>query len=94
LARAEIQTAGRLPILFVECNGPEVEQYASVLEEQLPDAVEAVLLETLEHRTSERDLPRRSAVTTFYHGHEVERSMEPRGGQSRSPCFRKRLSTG
>jgi GntR family transcriptional regulator len=80
LARAGVQTPERVPMLFVECNEPELEQYRVELEEQLPVVVEGVLLEDLEDRVSgEELLPWRLAVTTFYHVHEVERLMEPRG---------------
>src|SRR4051812_46615323 len=36
LARAGVQPSERMPILFVECNQPELEQYSAELEEQLP----------------------------------------------------------
>jgi hypothetical protein len=38
-----------------------------------------VLTEDLEDRVSDEELPWRLAVTTFFHVHEVERLMEPRG---------------
>ena len=79
LARAGVRTPERVPVLFVECNGPELEQYKTELEEQLPVAVEAVMLEDLEDRVADGDPPWRLAVTTFYHVHEVERLVEPRG---------------
>ncbi len=80
LARAGARTPEKVPVLFVECNGPELEQYKSELEEQLPVTVEAVMLENLEYRISGGESPTwRLAVTTFYHVHEVERLMEPRG---------------
>jgi GntR family transcriptional regulator len=66
-------------VLFVECNEPELEQYRAELEERLPVTVEAVLLEDLEELLSGEELPWRLAVTTFYHVHEVERLVEPRG---------------
>ena len=80
LARAGVRPPERIPVLFVECNQPELEQYRAELEEQLPVAVEAVLLEDLEEILSgEESLPWRLAVTTFYHVHEVERAIEPHG---------------
>ena len=79
LARAGVRTPERIPVLFVECNGPELEQYKVELEEQLPVTVEGVLTEDLEDRVSDEELPWRLAVTTFFHVHEVERLMEPRG---------------
>ena len=80
LARAGVRPPERIPVLFVECNQPELEQYRVELEEQLPVAVEAVLLEDLEDLLSgEEPLPCRLVVTTFYHVHEVERAMEPHG---------------
>jgi GntR family transcriptional regulator len=57
-----------------------LEQYKPELEEQLPVTVEAVLLEELENRIMEAgELSWRLVVTTFYHVHEIERLMEPRG---------------
>jgi DNA-binding transcriptional regulator YhcF (GntR family) len=79
LARAGVKTPERVPVLFVECNGPELEQYKVELEEQLPVAVEAVMLEDLEDRVADGDPPWRLAVTTFYHVHEVERLLKPHG---------------
>jgi len=80
LARAGTQTLEKTPVLFVECNLPELEQYKAELEEQLPVTVEAVLLEELENRVLEAQEPSwRLVVTTFYHVHEIERLMEPRG---------------
>ena len=75
--------SARTPILFVECNAQELELYAAALEEQLPVTVERVVLEDLSERLLQADdgtpLPWRLAVTTFYHVHEVEELMEPRG---------------
>jgi GntR family transcriptional regulator len=83
LARAGAQTSERMPVLFVECNEPELEQYKAELEEQLPVMVEAVLLEELESRVREDEEPSwRLVVTTFYHIHEVEKLMEPRGTET------------
>jgi GntR family transcriptional regulator len=83
LARAGAQTPEKMSVLFVECNGPELEQYKAELEEQLPVMVEAVLVEELESRleecASDAEPPWRLAVTTFYHVHEVEKLAEPRG---------------
>lgn len=81
LARAGAPVPGRAPILFVECNGPELDQYAAALEEQLPVSVEGVLVEDLRERLlrEDGDLPWRLAVTTFYHVHEVEELVGPRG---------------
>ncbi len=82
LARAGAPVPGRTPILFVECNAPELDQYAAALEERLPVTVERVLLEDLPERLLREDgavLPWRLAVTTFYHVHEVEELVGPRG---------------
>src|SRR5215210_7544367 len=57
LARAGTQTLEKAPVLFVECNEPELEQYKAELEEQLPVTVEAVLLEELENRVLEAQEP-------------------------------------
>jgi len=78
LARAGARTAERVPLLFVECNEPELHLYKAELEEQLPVTVEAVLLEDLEYRISDGETPWRMAVTTFYHVHEVESLMQTR----------------
>jgi GntR family transcriptional regulator len=79
LARAGVRPPQRVPVLFVECNQPELEQYRAELEEQLPVVVEAVLLADLEEILpgvpGEEPLPWRLAVTTFYHIHEVERAI-------------------
>lgn len=75
LARAGAPVPAKTPVLFVECNAPELEQYAAELEKQLPVTVEEVLLEDLPERLAREDgapLPWRLAVTTFYHVHEVE----------------------
>lgn len=83
LARAGVKSPEKIPVLFVECNGPELEQYKAELEEQLPVMVEAVLVEELESRldecASDMEPPWRLAVTTFYHVHEVEKLAKPRG---------------
>ncbi len=82
LARAGAPVPGRTPILFVECNQPELDHYAAALEERLPVTVEKVLLEDLPERLLREDetpLPWRLAVTTFYHVHEVEELVGPRG---------------
>ncbi|CAN5305510.1 hypothetical protein BH24ACT19_BH24ACT19_08620 [soil metagenome] len=79
LARAGARAPERIPLLFVECNEPELEQYKAELEEQLPVTIEGVLTEDLEDRVSDEELPWRLAVTTFFHVQEVERLMKPRG---------------
>src|SRR5215208_6623720 len=58
----------------------ELDQFSSELEEQLPVEVEKVLVEDLADRVSDaEDLPWRLAVTTFFHIHEVQEIVEPRG---------------
>lgn len=80
LARSGVPAPEKVPVLFVECNSPEVERYAAELEEALPVIVEPVLVEDLPARLSgEKELPWRIVVTTFYHVQEVERWMEPLG---------------
>lgn len=80
LARSGSGPREKTKILFVECNGPELERYATELEEWLPVEVEAVLLEDLPGRLAEVKNPLwRLAVTSFYHVHEVEALVEPRG---------------
>lgn len=80
LARSGVPAPEKVPVLFVECNSPEVERYAAELEEMLPVIVEPVLVEDLPARISgEEELPWRIVVTTFYHVQEVERQMEPLG---------------
>ena len=80
LARAGAEPMEKTPVLFVECTVSDLEQLSTELEEQLPVEVEKVLLEDLPARISgEAELPWRMAVTTFFHVHEVESLMEPRG---------------
>lgn len=82
LARAGAPAPGKTPVLFVECNAPELEQYAAELEERLPVQVEGVLLEDLPERLAREDgatLTWRLAVTTFYHVHEVDELVERYG---------------
>ncbi len=80
LARGGVRPQEKTPILFVECTREELDQFSEELEEQLPVEVESVLLEDLAERVSgEQDLPWRMAVTTFFHVHEVQDIVEPRG---------------
>ena len=80
LARGGVRPQEKTPILFVECTQAEVDQFSDELEEQLPVEVERVLLEDLAERVSgEGNLPWRLAVTTFFHIHEVQEIVEPRG---------------
>jgi DNA-binding transcriptional regulator YhcF (GntR family) len=80
LARGGVRPQEKTPILFVECTQEELDQFSDELEEQLPVEVESVLLEDLAERVSgEQDLPWRMAVTTFFHIHEVQDIVEPRG---------------
>jgi GntR family transcriptional regulator len=80
LARGGVRPQEKTPILFVECTREELDQFSAELEEQLPVEVESVLLEDLAERVSgEQDLPWRMAVTTFFHIHEVQEIVEPRG---------------
>jgi GntR family transcriptional regulator len=80
LGRAGVRPQEKVPILFVECTGAELEQFSGELEEQLPVEVESVLLEDLPARLSgEESPPWRMAVTTFFHVHEVQDLVEPYG---------------
>jgi DNA-binding transcriptional regulator YhcF (GntR family) len=80
LARSGVRPQEKVPILFVECTGAELDQLSSELEEQLPVEVEKVLLEDLPARLSgEGDPPWRMAVTTFFHVHEVQALVESFG---------------
>jgi GntR family transcriptional regulator len=80
LARAGVRPQEKVPIIFVECTGAELEQLSAELEEQLPVEVEPVLLEDLPARLSgEESPPWRMAVTTFFHVHEVQDMVEPFG---------------
>ena len=80
LARSGVKPQEKVPIIFVECTGAELDQLSSELEEQLPVEVEKVLLEDLPARLSgEGDPPWRMAVTTFFHVHEVQALVEPFG---------------
>ena len=80
LARGGVGPQEKLPILFVECTLPELDQFSAELEEQLPVEVEKVLVEDLPSRiSSEERPPWRLAVTTFFHVHEVQELVEPLG---------------
>ncbi len=80
LARGGVRPQEKTPILFVECTRAELDQFSDELEEQLPVEVERVLLEDLAEKVSGTDaLPWRLAVTTFFHVHEVQDIVEPRG---------------
>ena len=78
LARAGAEPPAKTKILFVECTVPELDQFSSELEEQLPVEVEKVLIEDLPARLS-GEPPWRMAVTTFFHVHEVQELVEPLG---------------
>ena len=80
LARGGVRPQEKTPILFIECTREELDQFSDELEEQLPVEVERVLLEDLAERVSgEEEPPWRLAVTTFFHIHEVQEIVEPRG---------------
>jgi GntR family transcriptional regulator len=80
LARGGVRPQEKTPILFVECTRAELDQFSDELEEQLPVEVERVLVEDLAERVSgEEELPWRMAVTTFFHVHEVQEIVQPRG---------------
>jgi DNA-binding transcriptional regulator YhcF (GntR family) len=80
LARAGAKPQEKTPILFIECTRAALDQFSDELEEQLPVQVERVLIEDLAHRISGvEDPPWRLAVTTFFHIHEVQDLVEPRG---------------
>jgi GntR family transcriptional regulator len=80
LARSGVRPQEKVPILFVECTGAELDQLSDELEEQLPVRVERVLLADLASRLSEEERPPwRMAVTTFFHVHEVQDLVEPFG---------------
>ena len=80
LARAGAESREKTRILFVECTRAELDQFSDELEEQLPVEVERVLIEDLAERLSGvEDPPWRLAVTTFFHIHEVQEMVEPRG---------------
>ena len=80
LARSGAGPREKSKILFVECTQEELEQFSDELEAQLPVDVERVLLEDLPERLSaDGEPPWALAVTTFFHVHEVQESMEPLG---------------
>jgi GntR family transcriptional regulator len=80
LARAGVKPREKTRILFSECTRAELDQFSDELEEQLPVEVERVLIEDLAERLSGvEDPPWRLAVTTFFHIHEVQEMVEPRG---------------
>jgi GntR family transcriptional regulator len=79
LARSGVRPQEKVPILFVECTGAELDLLSDELEEQLPVQVERVLLADLASRLSEEEPLWRIAVTTFFHVHEVQELVEPFG---------------
>jgi GntR family transcriptional regulator len=80
LARSGVEAREKTRILFIECTRAELDQFSEELERQLPVEVERVLLEDLAARVAgEKEPPWRIAVTTFFHVHEVQEIMEPRG---------------
>jgi GntR family transcriptional regulator len=80
LARAGAKPQEKTRILFIECTRAELDRFSAELEEQLPVEVEKVLLEDLAERVAgAQELPWQMAVTTFFHVHEVQDLMEPRG---------------
>ena len=80
LARSGAEPQDKVPILFVECTRAELDPFSEELEEQLPVEVEKVLVADLADRVSDaEELPWRLAVTTFFHIHEVQEIVEPRG---------------
>src|SRR5918995_5529078 len=80
LSRGGVRPQEKTPILFVECTKAELDQFSDELEEQLPVEVERVLLEDLAEKVADtEDPPWRLAVTTFFHVHEVQEIVEPRG---------------
>ena len=80
LARGGVRPQEKMPILFVECTREELDQFSDELEEQLPVEVERVLLEDLAEKVVDtEDPPWRMAVTTFFHIHEVQEIVQPRG---------------
>ncbi len=80
LARAGAKPQEKARILFVECTRAELDRFSSELEDQLPVEVDRVLVEDLAEKISGvEELPWRMAVTTFFHVHEVQDLMEPRG---------------
>jgi GntR family transcriptional regulator len=80
LARAGAKPQEKTRIVFIECTRAELDRFSAELEEQLPVEVEKVLLEDLSERVAgAQELPWQMAVTTFFHVHEVQDLMEPRG---------------
>ena len=80
LARAGAKPQEKMRILFVECTRAELDRFSAELEEQLPVEVDKILVEDLaESLSGEEELPWQMAVTTFFHVHEVQELMEPRG---------------
>lgn len=87
-ARAQTApTPGRpraVPILFVECNRPQLEGFSAELEEALPVRVDPVLIPDLERlvRRTPGALARYAlVVTTFFHVHEVQALLAKTRGE-------------
>jgi len=64
----------KVPVLFVECNRPQLKGFSAELEEALPLRVDSLLIKELERRARIPGSLRRYAlvVTTFFHVHEVQ----------------------
>jgi GntR family transcriptional regulator len=68
----------RARALLVECNQPELSRYREQLEEELPLAVDRLLVEEFQARVTRepgflRDY--RAVITTFFHIHEVKQAL-------------------
>ena len=79
-ARAPNAGAVRRPrerVLLVECNHPELLRYREQLEEELPIAVDRVLVEDIAARFREPAFlaPYRMVITTFFHIREMKQAL-------------------
>jgi DNA-binding transcriptional regulator YhcF (GntR family) len=72
----------KVPVLFVECNQPQLKQFSSELEQALPVRVDPLLVKDLKRMVRETpgSLGRYAVVvTTFFHHHEVQSLLAKTG---------------
>ena len=69
-------------LLFVECNQPQVDLFSAELKETLSVPIEGMLLQDLKgmvHRAPRSIQQYALVITTFYHIHEVQKSLAKSG---------------
>jgi GntR family transcriptional regulator len=72
----------KLPVLFIECNRPQLKRFSAQLHEALPLRIKPLLVDELARRAQRTpDLLQRYAlaVTTFFHVHETQQLLAESG---------------